>query len=98
MTTFGSVDAILDFAIKNEQEAQKFYAGIAANTTRSGSKALFESFVEEERRHEEKLKSVKDGQAMEPMKGNVADLKSATMWWMLLWSPTWISKKPLFWP
>ncbi|WP_028314317.1 ferritin-like domain-containing protein [Desulfatibacillum aliphaticivorans] len=77
MTNFNSVDAILDFAIKNEQEAQKFYAEIAENTTRSGSKALFESFVAEEKRHEEKLKSVKEGQAMAPAAGNVTDLKIA---------------------
>ena len=75
MTNFSSVNDILDFAIKNEQEAQKFYADIAAKTTRSGSKALFESFVAEERRHEEKLKSVKEGQTMAPAEGKVTDLK-----------------------
>ncbi|MBI9074245.1 MAG: ferritin family protein [Desulfatibacillum sp.] len=75
MTNFNSVNDILDFAIKNEQEAQKFYAELAAVATRSGSKELFESFVMEEKRHEEKLKAVKEGKAIASAEGKVTDLK-----------------------
>jgi rubrerythrin len=75
MTNFKSVDEILDFAIKNEQEAQEFYADLAKKTTKSGMSELFRSFVDEEKSHEEKLTKIKTDKSMLPSEEKVTDLK-----------------------
>ena len=75
MTNFKSVDEILDFAIKNEQEAQDFYAQLARKVKKSGMSDLFRSFVDEEKTHEEKLKKIKADKSMAPAQEKITDLK-----------------------
>ena len=58
---FESVDAILDFAIANEIEAQQFYRDLAALTTAPAMKQVFEDFAREEEGHQAGLEGVKRG-------------------------------------
>ncbi len=48
---FGSIDEILDFAIKGEKEAVAFYASLAKEATRKSLKEIFENFSKEEEKH-----------------------------------------------
>ena len=58
---FESVDAILDFAIANEIEAQQFYRDLAAKASVPAMKQAFEEFAKEEEGHQAKLEGVKEG-------------------------------------
>ncbi len=75
MTGFSNVDEVLDFAIANEQEAQRLYQQLADGAAHGGSKDLFLSFVAEEKRHEEKLRAVKSGGKLLQARAKVLDLK-----------------------
>jgi len=66
MQKFGSVDEILDFAIKEEQEAADFYMELAGKMDKPWIKEVFEDFSAEERGHMQKLLSVKTGQRLLP--------------------------------
>ena len=72
---FDSVDAVLDFAIKNEQDASDFYTELAAKMEKPYMKQAFESFAAEERGHKAKLEAVKKGQMAKLTKAKVLDLK-----------------------
>jgi rubrerythrin len=54
-----SIDDILDFAIRKEEEAVGLYEWLADNTQRPGMKEVFEGFADQERAHKEKLLRVK---------------------------------------
>ena len=58
---FESVEAVLDFAIGNEIEAQHFYRDLAAQASVPAMKKAFEEFVHEEAGHQAKLEGVKQG-------------------------------------
>jgi len=75
MMQFDSVDAVLDFAIKNEQDASDFYTELAAKMEKPQMKQAFEGFAAEERGHKAKLESVKKGKIAKLSKGKVLDLK-----------------------
>jgi len=77
MQTFGSVDAILEFAIEKEQEAADFYMELAGKMEKPWMKELFEDFSAEERGHMQKLLSVKRGERLLPATEKVMDLKLA---------------------
>jgi len=77
MQTFGSVDAILDFAIQEEQEAADFYMELAGKMDKPWMKEVFEDFSAAERGHMQKLISVKTGQRQLPAAEKVMDLKIA---------------------
>lgn len=72
---FDSVDAALDFAIKNEQEASDFYTGLAAKMEKPQLREVFEGFAAEERGHKAKLEAVKSGKTEKLSKAKVLDLK-----------------------
>jgi rubrerythrin len=72
---FDSVDAVLDFAIKNEQDASDFYTELAAKMEKPYMKQAFEGFAAEERGHKAKLESVKSGKIAKLSKDKVLDLK-----------------------
>ena len=76
MEKFGSVDALLDFAIGEEEKAARFY-GDLAKTVKSPLGQIFLDFAKEEVGHKEKLLQVKAGKRFEPVAGKVADLKIA---------------------
>lgn len=72
---FDSVDAVLDFAIKGEQDASDFYTELAAKMEKPYMKQAFESFAAEERGHKAKLEAVKKGKIAKLAKERVLDLK-----------------------
>ena len=72
---FDSVDAVLDFAIKNEQDASDFYTELAAKMEKPYMKQAFEGFAAEERGHKAKLEAVKKGKSAKLTKAKVLDLK-----------------------
>jgi rubrerythrin len=51
MTEFKSVNDILDFAIKEEEAAQKFYEDLARRSDNAAMRSVFESFAREEKGH-----------------------------------------------
>ena len=59
---FESVDEILDFAIGNEEEANRFYLDLAAKMDVPAMKEVFEDFAREEQGHKAKLEAVKRGE------------------------------------
>ena len=59
--TFESVDTVLDFAIQNEIEANRFYLDLAAKMNVPAIKQVFEDFAAEEQGHRTKLEAVKRG-------------------------------------
>ncbi len=75
MEKFNSADAILDFAILREQEAQSFYRELAAKVKGQAMQKLLMDFVAQEARHEAKLKGVKQGRKSLGAGGTVPDLK-----------------------
>ena len=75
MKNFESVDEVLDFAIKAEIRAAKFYVELAAKMDRPAMKEAFLEFAEEEKRHEQMLIRIKEGHKLEPAAAKVKDLK-----------------------
>jgi len=75
MMQFNSVDEILDFAIRKEEEATQLYAGLAARAKQPGMKEVFESFAAEEQGHKAKLLAVKQGKQLLSSQQAVMDLK-----------------------
>ena len=59
-----SVDEILDFAIKNEEEAAKFYTDLSIKMERPLMRKIFLDFAEEEKGHKEKLLAIKSGKQL----------------------------------
>ena len=72
---FDSVDAVLDFAIKNEQGASDFYTDLASKMEKPQMKKIFQGFAAEERGHKAKLEAVKGGEKGKLTKAKVLDLK-----------------------
>ncbi|KPK72583.1 MAG: rubrerythrin [Phycisphaerae bacterium SM23_30] len=72
---FGSVDEILDFAIKEEEQAARFYTDLADRMERPWMKQAFEDFAREEEGHKIKLLQVKQGQQLISAEAKVQDLK-----------------------
>ncbi len=60
--TFGSVNAILDFAIAREIEASEFYTTLAGRLDAPAMKKAFLDFAKEEQGHRAKLEAVKRGE------------------------------------
>lgn len=58
---FESVEAVLDFAIASEIEANLFYLDLAAKASVPAMKEAFEEFAQEEAGHKAKLEAVKRG-------------------------------------
>jgi len=77
MTSMESVDAVLDFAIKKEEEAAAFYQDLAGRMEKPWMADLFKTFALEERGHQAKLASVKQGRRLMPAADKVQDLKIA---------------------
>ena len=73
--TLKSTDEILDFAIKNEEDAAKFYTELAGKMDKPAMKAVFLGFAKEEQGHKAKLVGVKEGKQLEPVKTKILDLK-----------------------
>ena len=74
---FKSVDEILDYAIGQEEEAARFYMGLAEKVKRGNMKETFLSFAEEEKGHKAKLEKIKSGKLLLTDETKVLDLKIA---------------------
>ena len=74
MKEFKSVNDILDFAIANEEEAEKFYLEMSKKAP-GGMREGFVSLSKEEAGHKKKLLAVKEGNKLLSSEGKVLDLK-----------------------
>lgn len=74
---FQSVKEILDFAIGKELASASFYTGLASKMDRPWMKKAFEDFAREEMGHKAKLLQIRAGQALEPSREKILDLKIA---------------------
>jgi len=77
MSTFGSADEALDFAIEREQEAADFYTDLAGKVKNPDMRKVFDGFSKEEMGHKAKLQGVKKGKRLTQGDRNVTDLKIA---------------------
>jgi len=77
MQEFTSVDDILDFAIKEEEQAHQFYTALAGKMELPAKRELFEGFAQEELRHKGNLLGIKEGRTLKPSGEKVLDLKIA---------------------
>jgi len=75
MSQWHSVDEILDFAIKNEEDAAEFYTDLADRSESISMRKVFEDFAREERGHKTKLLGVKKSGKMQPATEKIIDLK-----------------------
>jgi len=75
MNQWKSANEILDFAIRNEEEAAKFYNDLAQKMDSPATTALLKDFAKEEIGHRNKLMKVKETGQMEPATEKVTDLK-----------------------
>ncbi len=74
MKDFESIQDILEFAIKEEQQAQAFYLDLAQKMANDNMKIVFEEFAQEEKKHEEKLRLIKTGGTIMRSTEQVMDL------------------------
>ncbi len=77
MEQWQSVDEALDFAIKNEEEAAKFYTDLAEKMDRPWMSKIFKNFAQEEKGHKQKLLDVKAGKKLLHAESKILDLKIA---------------------
>ena len=77
MSTFGSVDQALDFAIAREQEAHDFYVDLAGRMPGPAMAKLFEDFARQEAGHRRKLEEVKRGKGLLKAEAKIMNLKIA---------------------
>ncbi len=77
MERWGSAEEILDFAVKQEERAAKFYGDLAKKVGDSPMRSVFEEFAREEIGHKAKLLAVKSQGSFTPRPQKVADLKIA---------------------
>jgi rubrerythrin len=77
MKEFKSVDDILDFAIKAEQEAVDFYSDLAARSKNQQIKKVFMEFAGEEMKHKSRLLGIKEEKTLKLPGDKVRDMKIA---------------------
>lgn len=75
MKEFGSINDILDFAIKNEQLAVDFYNQLAGNAKNDEMKSVFMQFAKEEMGHKARLSKIKEEGSFNLSNEAVLDLK-----------------------
>lgn len=75
LSTFKSVNEVLDFAIEKEEEARLFYLEWAEKLENKALREQFVIFAGEENQHKEKLQRVKSGSTFKPAAKKVTDLK-----------------------
>ncbi|MEO0255625.1 MAG: ferritin family protein [candidate division WOR-3 bacterium] len=73
---FNSIDEIIEFAIKKEEEAYNIYNKLREKTKDKHLKKIFEELREEELKHKQKLIDFKEGKIiLTPKSERVPDLK-----------------------
>ncbi len=68
-------EAIMNYAIENEQRAALFYSEWAKKVKRPGTKLALEQYAKEQLERSNKLQKVKEGALELPVFGRVQDLK-----------------------
>ena len=58
MEEFKSINDVLDFAIRSEQEAVDFYTNLSSNASNSEMAEIFKDFAREEMGHKAKLMKI----------------------------------------
>lgn len=72
---FSSVDEILDFAIRKEEEAADYYTRLADKFAPAGMKRTFLDYAREEQGHKARLLAVRGGKTMLSAEKKIMDLK-----------------------
>ena len=75
MKNFENVDAILDFAINEEQMAVDFYSELADASKTDDMRQVFIEFAEEEIKHKQRLLKIKEEGFYKLEKEQITDLK-----------------------
>ncbi|MDA3954561.1 MAG: ferritin family protein [Bacteroidales bacterium] len=75
MGNFKSIDEVLDFAIKAEQDAVDFYNQLAENAKTVDMRFVFTSFAQEEIKHKARLTQIKKEGSFKIEAKKIADLK-----------------------
>lgn len=75
MAKFNSIEQVLDFAIKQEQNAVDFYHQLSEHAQNPEMKEVFHEFALEEIKHKARLQSIKDQKLFIMPDDKVADLK-----------------------
>lgn len=75
MESFGTVEAVLDFAIQREQEAVDFYEDLAGRTENTSLKKTLTAFAAVEMGHKEKLMAAKANESVLAGRDKVVDMK-----------------------
>lgn len=74
---FKSVHEVLDFAIREEEEAYEFYKAWKEKLKLPGSQKVFDELAKEELKHKALLLEVKNGKKFQPSVERITDLKIA---------------------
>jgi rubrerythrin len=77
MEEFKSINDVLDFAIRSEQEAVDFYTNLSSNASNSEMAEIFKDFAREEMGHKAKLMKIKEQGLLEIQVENIPNLKIA---------------------
>jgi rubrerythrin len=75
MEKFKSIDEVLDFAMKSEQEAVDFYTQLASQMQNQEMQETFLQFAKEEVGHKARLQKIKDERLFDLSDEKVLDLK-----------------------
>jgi rubrerythrin len=75
MKTFNSIDEVLDFAMKSEQDAVDFYSSLASRMQNEEMREVFLQFAQEEVGHKARLQRIKDEKLFDLEVEKVRDLK-----------------------
>lgn len=74
---FDSPQAVLDFAIREEEEAYEFYKSWKEKLKLPGSILVFDELAKEELKHKSLLLEIKGGKKFQPESGRLTDLRIA---------------------
>ncbi len=78
MNKWDSVEAVLDFAIHEEEKAAEFYTALAGQVDDNSVREALQGYAEEEKRHKAKLEALKkNGVELHPSRLEALDLKMA---------------------
>lgn len=75
MEQWKSANDVLDFAIRNEEEARDFYRDLAGKIDNKAMQKILEGVALEEEGHRKKLLNVKSSGGFQPVETKVVDLK-----------------------
>ena len=72
---FSSVDDVLKYAIRKEEDAYRLYMDLAGKMDKPAMREAFEQFAHEEQNHKAKLENVRKGQRLLSSEKKILDLK-----------------------